>query len=115
MVRPALVGSHARFRLSPSPATATHDTLATLWARAAVAELLLQDYAAMQHGNMPASRRDRITALGVEFHLMTPFTSFVAVEELRVTVAGSPVTIAVPVEIPEGVRYEGIFGSRMAH
>ena len=32
---------------------------------------------------------------------MTPFTSFVAVEELHVTVAGSPVTIAVPVEPPE--------------
>jgi Ca-activated chloride channel family protein len=103
-----------QIRLSPSPTTATHDTLATLWARAAVAELLLKDYAAMQHDTMPASRRDHITALGVEFHLMTPFTSFVAVEELRVTVAGSPVTIAVPVEIPEGVRYEGIFGSRMA-
>jgi Ca-activated chloride channel family protein len=102
---------HIRIPASASPVT--HDTLPTLWARAAVAELLLQDYAAMQHGNMPAARRDQITALGVEFHLMTPFTSFVAVEELRVTVAGSPVTIAVPVEIPEGVRYEGIFGSRM--
>ena len=102
-----------QIRLSPSPATATHDTLATLWARAAVSELLRQDYATVQHGNMPASRRDHITALGVEFHLMTPFTSFVAVEELRVTVAGSPVTIAVPVEIPEGVRYEGIFGNGM--
>jgi Ca-activated chloride channel family protein len=102
-----------QIRISPSPSPATHDTLATLWARAAVAELLQQDYAAMQHGNMPAARRDQITALGVEFHLMTPFTSFVAVEELRLTVAGSPVTIAVPVEIPEGVRYEGIFGSGM--
>jgi Ca-activated chloride channel family protein len=102
-----------QIRIPSAPSPATHDTLATLWARAAVADLLLQDYAAMQHGNISVARREQITALGVEFHLMTPFTSFVAVEELRVTVAGSPVTIAVPVELPDGVRYEGIFGSGM--
>ena len=113
VVRQAPVGSHARSAsLHPRHSHPRHPRH-PLGACRGVAELLLQDYAAMQHGNMPASRRDRITALGVEFHLMTPFTSFVAVEELRVTVAGSPVTIAVPVEIPEGVRYEGIFGSRM--
>jgi hypothetical protein len=42
--------------------------------------------------------------------LVTQFTSFVAVEELIVTVAGEPVTVAVPVDIPAGVSYAGIFG-----
>jgi Ca-activated chloride channel family protein len=41
---------------------------------------------------------------------MTQFTSFVAVEEMVVTVGGEPTTIAVPVEMPEGVSYEGVFG-----
>ncbi|RMF91847.1 MAG: VWA domain-containing protein, partial [Nitrospinota bacterium] len=87
-----------------------HDALASLWARAKVKELLLQDYAGLQSGDVPEKRRQEVTALGVEFGLLTPFTSFVAVEEMRVTIAGEARTIAVPVEIPQGVSYGGIFG-----
>jgi len=45
---------------------------------------------------------------------MTPFTSFVAVEEMVVTDGGQPRRIDVPVEIPEGVSYEGVFGGSEA-
>jgi Ca-activated chloride channel family protein len=45
---------------------------------------------------------------------MTQFTSFVAVEEMTVTVGGEPTTITVPVEMPDGVSYEGVFGEEMA-
>ena len=41
---------------------------------------------------------------------MTPFTSFVAVEETIVTDGGKPRRVDVPVEMPEGVSYEGVFG-----
>ncbi len=41
---------------------------------------------------------------------MTPFTSFVAVDKMTTTVGGKPTTISVPVEMPEGVSYEGVFG-----
>ncbi|EDN65874.1 hypothetical protein BGP_3662 [Beggiatoa sp. PS] len=41
---------------------------------------------------------------------MTQWTSFVAVEEKIVNVDGKPQTVVQPVEIPEGVSYEGIFG-----
>ena len=41
---------------------------------------------------------------------MTRFTSFVAVEELIITEGGQPRRIEVPVELPEGVSYEGVFG-----
>lgn len=41
---------------------------------------------------------------------MTPFTSFVAVEEMTVTDGGEPRRVEVPVEMPEGVSYEGVFG-----
>jgi len=41
---------------------------------------------------------------------MTQFTSFVAVEERVVTTDGQPRTVQVPVEMPEGVSYEGVFG-----
>ena len=46
---------------------------------------------------------------------MTRFTSFVAVEELTITEGGQPRRIEVPVELPEGVSYEGIFGSGDEH
>jgi Ca-activated chloride channel homolog len=91
-----------------------HAALATLWARAKVKERLAQDYTALQHGSFPEAIQDDITALGVEFQLVTQFTSFVAVEELMVTVAGEPVTVAVPVDIPAGVSYAGVFGQTVA-
>jgi hypothetical protein len=87
-----------------------HAALASLWARAKVAELMMQDYAGLQSGQFPDELKKQVTALGIEFRLMTQFTSFVAVEEMTVTVGGEPVKIAVPVEMPEGVSYEGVFG-----
>jgi Ca-activated chloride channel family protein len=79
-----------------------------------VKERLLQDYTALQRGTFPEDIQREITALGVEFQLVTQFTSFVAVEEMVVTVGGKPVTVAVPVDIPSGVSYEGVFGQQMA-
>jgi Ca-activated chloride channel family protein len=43
---------------------------------------------------------------------MTQFTSFVAVEEMTVTEGGQPRTVQVPVEMPEGVSYQGVFGDK---
>ena len=40
----------------------------------------------------------------------TQFTSFVAVEEMMVTDRGEPRRIEVPVDMPEGVSHEGVFG-----
>jgi Ca-activated chloride channel family protein len=61
----------------------------------------------MMHGGNNA---DEITKLGLEYKLMTQYTSFVAVEEMTITDGGKPRTVQVPVELPEGVSYEGIFG-----
>ncbi len=89
-----------------------HDALASLWARAKVADLMMQDMGALQTGNFPDYLKTQITNLGIEFRLMTQFTSFVAVEEMTVTVGGEPTTITVPVEMPAGVSYEGVFGEQ---
>ena len=83
---------------------ASHDVLAPLWARARIDNLMGQDYAGAQTGNMNKELKDTITQLGIEFRLMTQFTSFVAVEELIVTDGGQPRRIEVPIETPEGVR-----------
>lgn len=98
----------------PSPVPQRHDVLASLWARAKVQALMWQDYAALQQGTLPEERRQEITTLGMQYRLMTQFTSFVAVEEMTVSVAGEMVTIAVPVDIPAGVDYTGVFGQAVA-
>ncbi|HEY0004773.1 MAG TPA: VIT and VWA domain-containing protein, partial [Pyrinomonadaceae bacterium] len=87
-----------------------HDVLATLWARTRIDDLMGQDMRGMQEGSMRDDLKETITQLGLEYRLMTQFTSFVAVEEMVVTDGGQPRRIDVPVELPEGVSREGIFG-----
>jgi len=62
---------------------------------------------------MKPELQKEITQLGLDYRLMTQFTSFVAVEERVVTKDGKPVRVEVPVEMPRGVRYEGIFGGEV--
>ena len=90
-----------------------HDVLSTLWARARVDDLMGEDYLGAQRGNMRVDVREAVTQLGLQFRIMTQFTSFVAVEEMTVTTGGEPRRIEVPVEMPEGVSYEGVFGREM--
>ncbi|HSW50371.1 MAG TPA: hypothetical protein VLH09_09365 [Bryobacteraceae bacterium] len=78
--------------------------------RAAVDDLMRQDYFGIQRGTAGPDTREAITQLGLDYRLMTQFTSFVAVEETTVTAGGQPRRIEVPVELPEGVSCEGVFG-----
>ncbi len=87
-----------------------HDVLATLWARTKIADLMAQDFNGIQQGNPKPDVRKAITQLGLDYRLMTQFTSFVAVEELIITEGGQLRRVEVPVELPDGVSYEGIFG-----
>ena len=87
-----------------------HDVLATLWARTRVDDLMSQDFKGAQQGNMQDEVKQAITQLGLDYRLMTQFTSFVAVEEMIVTDGGQPRRIDVPVEVPEGVNRAAVFG-----
>ncbi|MDJ0866653.1 MAG: VIT and VWA domain-containing protein [Myxococcota bacterium] len=95
-----------------------HDALASLWARAKVDALQRRDLRALQSGQFPEALREEIVEIALAHRLVTPFTSFVAVEDRVVNRDGRPETVAVPVEMPQGVSYEGVFGkeeaSRMA-
>src|SRR5215475_3760512 len=88
-----------------------HDVLTTLWARTRIDELMSQDYEGIQKDDPQPEVREAITQLGLEYRLMTQFTSFVAVEEMTVTDGGQPRRIDVPVEMPEGMSREGVFGA----
>lgn len=89
---------------------AEHDVLATLWARTRIDDLMRQDYSGIQNGSPKDDVKEAITQLGLEYRLMTQFTSFVAVEEMIVTEGGQPRRVDVPVELPEGVSREGVEG-----
>ncbi|MDT4955416.1 MAG: Ca-activated chloride channel [Acidobacteriota bacterium] len=91
-------------------AEARHDVLATLWARTRIDDLMSKDYGGVQQDNAHADVKETITQLGLEYGLMTQFTSFVAVEEMVVTDGGQPRRIDVPIEMPEGMSREGVFG-----
>lgn len=82
-----------------------NDVLATLWARTRVAELS-SDKLRDANPKKVAEYDTQITNLGLEFRLLTGFTSFIAVEDRVVNQNGKPVTIQVPVEQPEGVKRE---------
>jgi Ca-activated chloride channel family protein len=87
-----------------------HDVLATLWARTKVDDLMSGDFNGAQQGTMRDDVKQAITQLGLDYRLMTQFTSFVAVEEMIVTDGGQPRRIDVPVEVPEGVNRASVFG-----
>jgi Ca-activated chloride channel family protein len=105
-VRPipvSLKGSAGPYRIQSS-----------FWARSKIDDLMSQDWAGLQRGNMKPALQKEITQLGLDYRLMTQFTSFVAFEERVVTKDGQPQRVEVPVEMPEGVSYEGVFGSESA-
>ncbi|HEY5838568.1 MAG TPA: hypothetical protein VIT19_05985, partial [Pyrinomonadaceae bacterium] len=89
-----------------------HHVLATLWARTRVDDLMAQDLNGAQAGTMKEDLKQTITQLGLDYRLMTQFTSFVAVEEMVVTDGGQPRRIDVPVEVPEGVNRETVISEQ---
>ncbi len=80
-----------------------HSALASLWARAKVKDLMMQDMAGLQSGRIRDDLKQAITDLGVRFRMMTQFTSFIAVEADRRTRGVASTRIPVPVEKPDGV------------
>jgi Ca-activated chloride channel family protein len=93
-----------------SSSQSQHEVLGTLWARTRVDDLMSRDFKGAQQGNLQDDVKQAITQLGLDYRLMTQFTSFVAVEEMIVTDGGKPRRIDVPVEVPEGVNRQAIFG-----
>ena len=80
---------------------AENNVLATIWARARVDELMSKYYAAKDPSEQKTLENE-ITQIGLEFRLMTQFTSFVAVEEKIVNQDGKMVKVEVPVHLAEG-------------
>jgi Ca-activated chloride channel family protein len=87
-----------------------NSALEAVWARHKIEEL--SETMMVASGPEQQSLVKQITDLGVSHRLVTQFTAFVAVDESRVVSNGNPLRVLQPVELPEGVRYEGIFGEQ---
>ncbi|MEM6501332.1 MAG: VIT domain-containing protein [Cyanobacteria bacterium P01_C01_bin.89] len=82
------------------------EAIAQLWARSRIKSLMNQLY-----GNEVKSLVDQVTNTALAYRLLSQYTAFVAVsQEVRVEPDGTRRSVEVPVELPEGVSYEGIFG-----
>lgn len=69
-----------------------------LWARSRIAEL--SDYG---YGNPSADKVKEITSLGLNYNLLTQYTSFIAVREKVVNAGGATDDIDQPLPLPVGV------------
>jgi Ca-activated chloride channel family protein len=86
-----------------------HPGITTLWARQRV-EDLMDDW---RHANEVQQKelRGNIVAHAVRYHLVTKFTSLVAVEEVVVNGSGQANTVPVATELPAGMNMDSVFGA----
>ena len=106
--------SSGRQRESTSVAASVTDfgnpAVAQLWGRSRIQDLMNQMF-----GGETKSLVESVTNTALTYRLLSEYTAFVAVsEEVRVEPDGTRRRVQVPVEVPQGVRYEGIFESEGA-
>src|SRR5207248_8652779 len=82
-------------------ASLDHKGIAAVWARMKIADLADRS-AYEQVAELP----QQIKQVALEYGLMSSFTAFVAVDSTAKTTGDHGTSVAVPVPVPEGVRYE---------
>lgn len=90
-----------RVPFESADAASTSKGIAPVWARMKIADL--SDRATYE----PASDTPvKIRQVALDYGLMSAYTAFVAVDSLTRTAGNHGTTVAVPVPVPDGVRYE---------
>jgi Ca-activated chloride channel family protein len=79
----------------------THPGLACVWARRRIEDLATRTTYDM-NSNLPGE----IKQVALQYGLMSAYTAFLAVDSTRTTQGDHGVTVAVPVPVPDGVRYD---------
>jgi hypothetical protein len=83
-----------------------NEALAAVWARGRIQDLLRDS------GQNLESVKAEVIALGLTYRLMSPYTSFVAVDDSRVVnPSGKSRVVRQALPLPDGVSFEGIFGT----
>lgn len=88
---------------------AEHKSLASVWARKKIEDLMQQTY----YADSPAIEEE-VTAIALDYRLMSQYTSFVAVDAEKLGELNDPARpprrMEVPVPLPEGTSWKGFFG-----
>ena len=82
-------------------AAPTHPGIACVWARKRIEDLATQSTYDANPG-LPYE----IKQVALQYGLMSAYTAFIAVDSTRTTAGDHGVTVAVPVPVPDGVRYD---------
>jgi Ca-activated chloride channel family protein len=82
------------------------NALAVLWAREQIGALMDR----MRDGAPESEIREAVTALALEHHLVSRFTSLVAVDKTPARTDAALKSAAIATNLPEGWTYEGVFG-----
>lgn len=77
-------------------------SVASLWARAELAEMKSHGYAERALGRK-AENTEAMTQLALDYGIMSETTSFVAVDKVVSNSSGKTTTVVTPVEMPDGV------------
>ena len=94
----------AQFDVSASQAKPTNKALRYLWARHRIDQLSDDEQA-----NYSDALRPQITQLGLDYNLLTKYTSFVAIDR-RIRNEEGLETVSVPLPLPEGVEDSAVGG-----
>ncbi|HMC81787.1 MAG TPA: marine proteobacterial sortase target protein, partial [Candidatus Polarisedimenticolia bacterium] len=94
-----------RLRIQLPDRSEEGEAISSLWARSKIEELSND-----QIGNPQPEIIQEITDVALAHRLVSAYTSFVAVEEWPRTGPEEPTLVQVPVPMPEGASYEGVFG-----
>ena len=95
-----------RIKLEEAKPSPDNAALRFLWARQRIMGLV--DFSNFDRGNKDLEKQ--VIALGLKYSLMSPFTSFVAVDKVK-RADGQLVTVKQPLPLPEGVSDLAIGGS----
>jgi Ca-activated chloride channel family protein len=80
-----------------------HKGIAAVWARLKIADLTAQ---VSRTPNQAGELQQTVLQTALDYSLMSSFTAFVAVDSMTKTEGEFGTTVAVPVPVPEGVRYD---------
>ena len=84
-----------------SDSASTHKGIACVWARKRI-ETLANQTTYDSNPDLPGE----IKQVALKYGLMSAYTAFIAVDSSRKTTGDHGITVAVPVPVPDGVRYE---------
>jgi Ca-activated chloride channel family protein len=96
-----------RLELKDAKAGPENAALRLLWARHRIMQLV--DFSRFDRNNQKMVQE--VTDLGLKYSLMTPYTSFVAVDQVK-RADGQVVTVKQPLPLPEGVSDLAVRGER---